>query len=172
MNWYRQIIAESHSFSTVMLEISGDLRSRIEKAIDDLDDEDIAEEGKEDNAHVTILYGLHTDSAEKVRKHLIESEPFKITLGKISKFTTSDEHDVLKIEIESKKLRDMNKKLRELPYTSSYSEYRPHLTLAYVKKGRCNDMVGSSMFDGETFQVNTVVFSSKDEEKTNISLEG
>tara|TARA_B100001778_G_scaffold334404_1_gene345604 strand:+ start:1850 stop:2371 length:522 start_codon:yes stop_codon:yes gene_type:complete len=171
MNWYgRLITAESHSYTTVMLEIDGDLRDRIFDQIDSLDDEDIAEEGKEDNPHVTVLYGLHTGSAEEIREFLKDSEPFEISLGKVSKFRTSDEHDVLKIDIESDELRALNRKLKELPHTSTHPTYNPHLTLAYVKKGRCDDMVGEELFKGEKFEVNELVFSSKTEKKTPIPL--
>ena len=173
MNWYKkQLIAESHSYATVMLEINGDLRDRIFKHIESLDEENIAEEGKEDNPHVTVLYGLHTNDAEEVKDFLKDSKPFEITLGKISKFRKSDEFDVLKVDIESEEIRDLNRKLKELPHTSTHPRFNPHLTLAYVKKGRCDDMVGEEMFKGEKFKVNELVFSSKNEEKTIISLKG
>jgi 2'-5' RNA ligase len=170
MNWYRRLlVAESHSYSTVMFEIHGDLRDRINSLISEIPEEDIAEEGREDNPHVTVLYGLHTGSAELVREHLSDDSEFEVKLGKISKFTTSDEHDVLKIEVESDELKAMNKKLKELDHTSTHPRYNAHLTLAYVKKGHCEDMVGSEPFP-ERYKVEEVVFSSKTEKKTSIPL--
>lgn len=170
MNWYRLLLAESHSYSTVMLEISGDLRTLIESEIDSLDDDDIADSGKEDNPHVTVLYGLHTEDPDEVKELLKDVKPFEIELGKISKFTTSDEHDVLKISVEGKELRNLNSLCKKLPYTSNYPKYQPHVTLAYVKKGEYDDMVGSSIFEGKKFKVNELVFSSKNESKTKIPL--
>lgn len=170
MNWYRKILAATHSYSTVMLEFDGNVRNEISDFINSIDEDDIAEEGKEDNPHVTVLYGLHTGSAEEIKRFLSEEKSFEITLGKISKFRTSDEHDVLKIDIESESLKDMNKKLKELPYTSKYSTYRPHATIAYVKKGACEELVGSDHFEGKSFMVTKLVFSSKNEDKTSFSL--
>jgi len=172
MNWYNKVIAESHKFSTVMLEIDGSLRTEIMKFIDEsIQDCDVASDGKEDNPHVTALYGLHTGSTQKIKDHIADVESFEITLGKISKFTTSDEHDVLKVEIESSSLRKIHSLLKELPYTSTHKDYNPHLTLAYVNKGACEDLVGSDIFSGKKFDVNTLVFSSKTEDKTNINLQ-
>jgi len=172
MNWYNKVLAESHSFSTVMLEIGGSLRSDLMRFIkESIPDCNVASDGKEDNPHVTALYGLHTGSAETARDHISDVESFEITLGKISKFTTSDEHDVLKIDIESKRLREIHSLLKELPHTLTYKSYNPHLTLSYVNKGSCEDLVGSDLFDGKKFIVNSLVFSSKTEDKTSIKLQ-
>ena len=49
----------------------------------------------------------------------------------------NEEYDVVKMDIKSKDLKKMNKRLRDnFEYTSDYPEYHSHLTLAYVKKGK------------------------------------
>lgn len=171
MNWYKKIVAESHKYSTVMLEIKGDLRKRIFEHIHSLDEDDIAKDGKEDNPHVTVLYGLHAEDPEEIADFLSAMNPFEISFGKVSKFK-SDEHDVLKIEIESDYIKTLNKKLKDFPHTSTHPTYNPHLTLAYVKNGRCEDMLGKELFKGEKFKVNELIFCDKKENQTLIILEG
>lgn len=171
MNWYKEIKeSETHSYSTVMLRIKGELKKDIQNTISSIDDIDLAEDGKEDDIHVTVLYGLHTEDAEDVRDVIDKIKPFSISLGKISKFTSSDEYDVLKVEVEGKELVNANGELRNLPYTSTHAGYKAHLTLAYVKKGKCSNLVGDERFLGKKFLVEELIFSSKNEDKTTIKL--
>ena len=46
------------------------------------------------------------------------------------------EFDVVKLGvIKTPKLEEINKRLSELPNSNQFPEYKPHITLAYVKKG-------------------------------------
>lgn len=129
----------------------------------------LAEDGIEDEPHVTVLFGLHTSDYKEVKELVSDYGEFEIKLGKISKFP-SQEYDVLKIDVSGDDLYHLNKKLRELPHTSSFHDYKPHCTLAYVKKGSCDEFLGNRDFEGQTIKVRSIVFSSKDRVKTKIDL--
>jgi hypothetical protein len=125
--------------------------------------------GREDEIHVTALYGLHTKTAEPVKPILAGFEPFHLTLGKISKFP-KDDFDVIKIEVTSSELTKINKNLKELDHTTNYNTFNPHCTIAYVKKDSCNDLIGSKHFAGKVIPVKSFKFSSSNGDKTIINL--
>lgn len=127
------------------------------------------EKGWEDEIHVTILYGLHTNEADDLKDILSKFKSSTITLGEVSKFEAED-YDVLKISVDGVTLRRMNKALKELPYTSKFDSYRPHCTLAYVKKGSCDDLLGNKYFDGWKIQMDSVTFSPSEGEKATLPL--
>lgn len=127
------------------------------------------DKGREDEIHVTVLYGLHTNEVGPVQEILSNCKSFEIELGNLSKFE-SDKYDVLKIDISGNALNSCNKSLRELDYTSNYDEYNPHCTIAYVQKGSCDDLIGNEEFSGRKITVNKVVFSPAEGDRTTISL--
>lgn len=126
--------------------------------------------GREDETHVTILYGLHSDNPDDVRKLLTGVDSFEIELGKTSLFTWSDKFDVIKIEAFGDELHRLNKLLSRLPSTQMFPYYKPHVTIAYIKKGSCDKLVGSMNFVGKIWMSESVVFSTTQGVRTNISL--
>lgn len=126
--------------------------------------------GREDEIHLTVLYGIHSDSAKDTKKVLAGQKPFDIELGKISIFS-NEKFDVVKIGIQSKELLKLNKKFTEqIIFTNKYKEYEPHVTIAYVKKGKGWKYNGNSYFNERLFEANQVCFSSKTGRKTEINL--
>lgn len=173
LSWYQRLIVASHKYSYVGLNIEGDLRSKIiDFAKNEVSDDDLGEDGRELNPHVTVFYGLHTDSPERVKDLLKDAGPFEITFGVINRFTKNEDFDVLKIQVESDYLRQLHSKLKKLDHTLTHPVYQPHCTLAYLKKGACMDHVGNSLFEGEKFKVQQLEFSSKQKHKTKIPLKG
>lgn len=116
------------------------------------------EKGREDDIHVTILYGLHSNNPEAVQKIIKKFKPSPIKFGEISKFST-DKYDVIKISVEGEILYKMNKAFSKLPYTSNHPIYQPHCTLAYVKKGSCDHLIGKKYFEDWSVILDSVVFS-------------
>lgn len=108
-----------------------------------IDDADLyvvgSEYGKENQCHMTLLYGLHLDAG--VRKSVIDYYKTNFWLPKIIGVSVSlfekDEYDVLKYDIElTDELAGMNKQLQDsYKFTNSYPDYHPHVTIAYLKKG-------------------------------------
>lgn len=104
-----------------------------------LDDEDPKNDyGYEDEPHCTILYGFHhyDGIVEDIKKHLPDLEELDdIVRGNITIFE-QEKYDVIKFDIHSEKLKELNKKMCEnFEYTNEHPDYHPHMTIAYVKKG-------------------------------------
>lgn len=127
--------------------------------------------GREDEIHITLLYGVHTSDPEFFQPILSEERSFEVKLGVISLFTTNDDFDVVKIEASSPTLHYLNQFLRKnVSHTPYYYTYNPHVTIAYVRKNSCNHLEGENYFKDWKWRVNTVVFSSKNGNKTPIRI--
>ena len=127
--------------------------------------------GREDEIHATVLYGLHTDKPDQVQKLVSGQEPPKVRLGKVEVFTNPDKYDVVVIHVISHDLRRLNKMLRDnVAYTNKYDSYRPHVTIAYVKKGKGWQYRGTDIWEGREFTCNHLVFSSTDGTKHKITF--
>lgn len=126
--------------------------------------------GRQEDIHVTCLYGLHTNDVRKINPIIEKFKPFRIKFGKISKFT-NDDYDVIKISIESNILRDINRKLKKLPYTSTHAIYQPHCTIAYVETNSCDHLLGKCAFCGLNPLIKNLKFSPSYGNQTIIALE-
>lgn len=92
----------------------------------------------EKNPHLTLLYGLHTTVSVKDVEDCFRGfslTDFRVRITGVSVFENKD-YDVLKFDIEkNSKLDKINSNLKELPNSSEYPEYRPHITICYLKPG-------------------------------------
>lgn len=141
---FEQFIAESlvneqnYSHGCVMAQID---KESIKKHYPEISEEELYIEneddyGFEDEPHVTALYGLHSDKIEdnQIKEICEKYENIDIQLKDISMFN-NEKYDVLKFGVESKSLRKMNEELTQLPHSSDFPDYKPHVTIAYLKKG-------------------------------------
>lgn len=104
---------------------------------DDILYEDPEEEyGRDDEPHITSLYGFSKDLTNREVIGIIgESKQQSVTVNGLSMFQ-GEEYDVVKFDIDpSPWLIELNRKCKEYPYINKFPEYHPHMTLAYVKKG-------------------------------------
>jgi 2'-5' RNA ligase len=127
--------------------------------------------GREDNIHITVLYGIAgRDTISGVESILKDTKPFSVRLGKLSLFS-NQVFDVLKIDVDSPDLHHMNSILvKNLDVAQTYPKYIPHVTIAYLNKNKGEKYKGLKEFEGEKFQVNSLIFSSKDGTKHKIKL--
>jgi 2'-5' RNA ligase len=171
MNWYKKAKKDTeHEYSCAMLPLTGDIAAAMLAFARDIPDSDLADDGREDEPHVTILYGLHTNDVNEVKDALSGEKEVKITLGKI-KFFAADEKrnsDVLILDVDSEDLLRLNKKLRKLDCTNT-REYKPHATIAYVKAGKGAEYEGKSVCS-KTVTNNVIEFSAKNGKRTCFSL--
>lgn len=125
--------------------------------------------GLEDEPHITVLYGLHKEVTKKEVKDIMSDFDLeeKYTVKGISIFDNPD-YDVLKFDVESKILSKYNEKLKELPFTSDYPEYHPHLTIGYIKKGKGKKYVESLKTIKYEVQTEKIIFSTPDKQKIRI----
>ena len=144
-------------------------------AMDHIDPRDLAfdveDEPLETESHVTVLYGLHTRKVKDIARLTRGFGSVVYRLGAMSLFE-KPECDVLKINVKSYDLHRLNELMRELPFTSSYEKYRPHLTIAYLKPGTGEKYAGSAAFSGMVLTANSFVFSPAEGKKTEVPLVG
>lgn len=163
------LLEEKYSYSSTQFNIPEKESRLIKKLADDIDQADLGEDGLEDNYHVTVKYGIHTDSASEIRKIVSDFGPVSMTIGKTSLF--ENDQDVLKFDVTSTDLRKLNSKIaRSTKCTDTHPEYKPHITIAYLKSGHGKKYRNDDTLSGVELTLNTMVFSSKNGKKTEISL--
>ena len=163
-------------YSSTQVNIEGQLKQDILEFHDKIAKSDVYSAdgyGIEKEPHVTVVYGLHTKRPDGIRKLIEGNKPIKLRLGKVSRFLCKDKpYDVLKIEVESDDLIQMHKLLvNNGKITSDLKDYRPHMTLAYIKSNTCQDIVGDTTFSGRVFTSDTIKFSSSTGKQTIIKLQ-
>lgn len=124
----------------------------------------------EDEPHITVLYGLHSDNPEPVKKLLAAYPPPAVTILGLSLFS-SPESDVLKFGIESPGLATMNAALRgSLTYTNNYKDYVPHMTVAYLRPGTGKKYLSLVADDlvGRELQIRHISLSGADNRMTTV----
>lgn len=92
--------------------------------------------GREEETHVTILYGFVPDLEKEQIIEILNDikEPFTVTLTGIDTFKNKKEgFDVVKFSVESPILRQLNTKASRYPNQNDFPDYKPHMTIAYVK---------------------------------------
>jgi len=166
-----------HSFCSTQFNLYGEVGDRIARFSSELPDEIIYEDpedtsyGRENQPHITVKYGLHDYDPGKLEVLLGAVPPVPVTLGKISKFE-SDDYDVLKIDIESPELHELNAFIAgNFEVTDTHPEYKPHATIAYVKPGTGDEYLGDGSFEGMQCMCDTLLLSGReDDQLANIPL--
>jgi 2'-5' RNA ligase len=127
--------------------------------------------GREVDTHITLVYGICVEDPDIIKRILKDAKPIKVILKKVGFFAKDDDYDVVIIKIESKDLEKLNEKINyELNVQSSFSEYHPHCTIAYVQKGCAMRFAGDTYFEGTKITFDKVVFVNNNDEETVISL--
>ena len=128
--------------------------------------------GVEDDPHITVLWGIHTKSVQKIIKTLQDQKGGTVSLGQVGMFETED-YDVLKVNIISPALHRLNRVLQEnVKHTTTHPEYHPHLTLAYLKCGNGSKYIKDKRFHNLKFEFDEVIFEDYEDKKTTITLTG
>lgn len=165
---------EPHKFSCVMALLPSDITREMLQFGESIDKDDLAEDGLEDEPHVTVKFGLHTSVPGELEKLLDGEGPIELILGKMSLFKASDDKqfDVLKIGVHSPDLHRLNKKIStNMRCTDTHPTYKPHATIGYLKPGKAEQYI-DDRFEGRQITISSVLFSSKTRKKTDIPLKG
>lgn len=87
--------------------------------------------------HVTLLYGLLENGnvwKDKVDTLLKDWSVKTVTIDEVGYFDTPDSYAVVAHLEKTPELVDGHERLTLLPHVNTFSEYKPHMTLAYIKK--------------------------------------
>jgi len=160
-----------YDYGCVMLylDVSKEEMKRLQDVIDEDDiyrEDDNEGFGREDEPHVTILYGIHADVPdEDVEKLIEEIKNPEMEVKKVSAFK-NDKFEVLKFDVKSKDLQKLNKKFKSLPHTNTYPEYHPHVTIAYIKNGKSDSYIDKlNNIESIKFKIKNIVYSKPDKTK-------
>lgn len=108
--------------------------------------------GREQDPHITILYGLHTNNESHCCDLIKNQKKFEVVLKEMFLFRRKD-FNVLAIRVESNILYELNRKLKKLPHTNRH-QYIPHITIAYLAKPTFGN------FSNQKFIADNFVFST------------
>lgn len=178
-----------HKYSCVMINLPEELSQeiiawgRLQVKDEDVFVDEKGGCGREEEPHVTVLYGLLDEKPSDMLLQVFEhTAPFDIKLGPCSLFRNG-EYDVLKMEVISPFLHALNRNVCSVvAYENDYPDYKPHVTIAYVKPGTADRLEGATPWDdpvkmGVTrlgqeghFTAGAVIFSSKNGQKTEHTL--
>lgn len=169
---------EAYDYSSVQFNLPLDLGWKVWRwGQDHIDPEDLYtdpespdEYGFSDEPHITLQYGFHNARSMYVARRLRREHPVVVQIGPTSLFRGED-YDVLKLDVSSPdlhRLRPISRK--RLVYTETYPEYHPHVTIAYLKKGKGKKYVGETVVPEDPVVLTEAVFSSKNGSITRIPL--
>lgn len=169
-----------YDYSSLLIELPEELTDNIISwGFDNIPNEDLFSDpedpsfGREDDIHITVIYGIHSGNHKETQELIRDDNKIKCKLGEMILFTKNDNFDVLVIKVKSDNSHYLHKKIKNsIETTQTHAEYIPHVTIAYLKKNSGKKFVGDKTFDGETFEVNNLIFSSKTGEKRHITLKG
>src|SRR5690606_16013984 len=97
----------SHEFSSTQFDLPATMCGEFFAMAARINADDLEDDGIETNPHITIKYGLHTNDPRQVADAIAGQPPVAVTFGKTSVFA-NDKCDVVKVEIESNGLRELN----------------------------------------------------------------
>jgi uncharacterized protein (TIGR02996 family) len=165
-----------HKFASTQINLDGPAADAIRRMGAAVADDELADDGREDQIHITTLFGLHPEvTADDVARAVADFGPVRYRLGRVSAFYGKDsgkDYDVLKVDVESPDLHRLHDTIAELPNTQSHAEYHPHATIAYVKAGLADNYIRrfpSLDVDGVADEI---AFSDTRREQTPVPLGG
>jgi 2'-5' RNA ligase len=138
---YIQFIKESsgYEYGCVMVEVPVKNWKEITSYIDPEDVYTGGDDthGIQENPHVTILYGLHKEVTPEMIKSVFDNftDNINIVVDGIDIFENED-YDVVKFNVKADgALQYLHDELSKFPNSNSFPDYKPHITICYVKKG-------------------------------------
>jgi 2'-5' RNA ligase len=166
----------SYKYASTQINLPSELAKKVLALGADIPDEDLGNDGREMEAHLTIKYGIDGDEEEAIREAVKDFPQFEIILGTVTFFPPRNEDGTpVIIEVvlsdELKKFHDLimdvaGIKKDEFPYA-------PHVTLAYVKDEETAEKYsGDSALKGEKFVATSLVLSKLNGDKVSIPLDG
>lgn len=165
----KRTLAYTGELASTQLNVSGDTASKLIAFGKTIPDEHLHENGRDDQPHVTVHYGVLPGTYEQVKDIANNHGPISLEFNGTSLFTTPENFDVVKVNVNSDGLRNLQSEIaKKVPHKNERTEYIPHMTVAYVKKGM------GKLYDGKPFTgkavVDTLIYSDENEKHYQIKL--
>jgi len=94
--------------------------------------------GLEQEPHVTVLFGFHEDEIDEETMGSVMKQnlkPITLRVDEVDVFE-GDDYDVVKYNLPvTKELQEYRDLFSKFPNTQTHPDYKPHMTIAYVKPG-------------------------------------
>lgn len=163
--------AGPHKNANVQICLPASVAAKVMKAAASIPDEELGTDGREDDPHITIKYGVKED-INLLHWAVGEQKPFTITLGKLHVFKPSESSGGQAPIVAEANAGDLNT-LHVLVDAAVGTrkddfDYKPHVTLAYVKPEFADKYEGSDLVQGISFPVRSVVLSGASGDRTGI----
>ncbi len=168
-----EIEKNGHSYDSLQIDLPYKMAEDIIIYAYSLPQEFLTKDGIEYNQHITIKYGFNDVEPDEIAEIIDEYGPVRFELGEIDAFHQPDQ-DVLIIKIDSPDLVELNQMLVDAfsdRITTTYPDYIPHCTIAYMKKNMASTYKFNDGFLGRIGEVDKTVYSY-DGESYEISLVG
>lgn len=171
---YIQFINEAingHKYGCVMIEVPV---SNWDEITSYIDPEDIFEKeengdpkGIQKNPHITLLYGLHDDVTPEQVQSVFDNfdGDINIEVNGIDIFE-NEKFDVVKFNVNPQgSLQYLFDELSKFSNSNQFPDYKPHITIAYVKKGVGKKYIKDD-YKYTVKNANKVVYSKPSGQKT------
>lgn len=182
--WQASKVASAHSYGCVMAELD----SSAQKAVRQISEELVSDEelytqpddpylGRGDVPHVTLLYGIRENEAHEAVKQVLATQKLtSIKVNGLSLFEPED-YDVVKLDVVlDEELQAMRLALEEAfpDFKNTHGEYKPHVTVAYVKKGLGREIIerAKPIQDNIALAIKRFTYSKQDDTKIIYDLDG
>lgn len=167
-----------HTHGVTMIRFAPELEHELRQytaALIEVDDL-APDEGIETAPHATIKYGITEDIARAlplIYPVASTHSPISGTFGPLILFE-AETHDVLVLSLQSDDMVRMNNAISEaVPHINTFRNFRPHMTLAYLKKGRSDAYLDAvNPFEGRVFTCDALEFIDSKGNRTSLSLHG
>jgi len=168
----------NYEFSSTQLNLPDDVASAfLDRFQAHIDPNDLHEEGRELEPHVTVQYGLHDSDPDAVAKAVASCRPVPIVFIKPEIFEVPEKgFEVLVYSVEkTPELLALRKAVAGSGETTeTFPTYQPHVTIAYLNPGSGEKYLKDigSLDPLQTYVVDELKFSSKTGKASIIKLSG